>query len=384
MNGLQSLVDEHEVVVCVGCGGVGKTTVAASVALRAALQGRRALSLTIDPARRLATSLGLGRMHAQEQMVDQLAFVEEGLILRGELWAAMVDAKKTFDDLVGRLAADGETAHRILNNRIYRYVSASMPGVQEYMAMERLAAVKESAKFDLIVLDTPPTSNALDFLDAPRRVTEAMNSQAVQWLLALHGGGAISQGTSFVLRHLAKIAGAEVLQRMAALASDFNTMLDGLRERAAAVDQMLRGDEVAYLLVTSPDPLAVDEAIFLNHRLVDMGLGGGALVVNRVRPLRSSAATVTKGQIRSVLERAGIPSARTSELTDSLQRAVRQEQELAQADMEEIKRLGRSSTEIDAVCLVPGLERDVYNLAQLARLHQWLFAGQGAAPSPMS
>jgi anion-transporting ArsA/GET3 family ATPase len=367
------LVDEHEVLVCVGCGGVGKTTVAASVALRAALGGRRVLCLTIDPARRLATSLGLGQMRAQEQMVDHLAFLEAGLILRGELWAAVVDGKSTFDGLVRRLAADEATAKRILTNRIYRYVSASMPGVQEYMAMERLAAVKESPRFDLVVLDTPPTSNALDFLDAPRRVMEAMNSPAVQWLIALHGDGVLSQGTSFVLRHLSKIAGGDVIERMAALATDFNSMLDGLRERAAVVDRMLRSDDVAYLLVTSPDPLAVDEAIFLNRRLVDMGLSGGALVVNRIRPLRPAASSVTRDQLRMALERAGVPGSGSFGLTDSLLQAVRQEQTLAQADIDEVRRLNRSCADIRSTSQVPGLDRDVYNLEQLARLHQWLF-----------
>lgn len=339
--------------------------------------GKRTLCLTIDPARRLATSLGLGQMRAREQVVDHLAFLEAGLILRGELWAAVVDAKATFDDLVLRLSEDRETAERILTNRIYRYVSASMPGVQEYMAMERLAEVKESPRFDLIVLDTPPTSNALDFLDAPRRITDAMNSPAVQWLLTLHGGGVLSQGTSFVLRHLSKIAGGDVIERMAALVADFESMLDALRERALMVDEMLRGDDVAYLLVTSPDPLAVDEAIFLNHRLVEKGLSGGALVVNRMRPLRPAAQSVTKAQLRSTLEKLGASGSHAANLTDALQRGFQQEQELARADQGEVERLARSCTGIGAVCLVPGLDRDVHDLTQLARLHEWLFAASG-------
>ena len=376
MSGLQSLLDDHAVVICVGCGGVGKTTVAASVAVRAALQGRRTLCLTIDPARRLATSLGLGQMRATEQAVDRLAFLEAGLILHGELWAAVVDPKATFDEVVMRLARDRERARRILENRIYRYVSASMPGVQEYMAMERLATARESPRFDLVVLDTPPTSNALDFLDAPRRLLEAMSSPAVQWLLALHGDGALSQGTSFVVRQLARIAGADVIQRMAALAADFDDLFDGLRQRAELASGMLRGPDVGFLLVTSPDPLAVDEAIFLNHRLSDMGLSRAALVVNRVRSLRSGARSVTSVQLRAALERAGVPVAGSSGLIDALLRAFEQEQALARADLEEVKRLGRSCADIGigAVCLVPGLDRDVHDLKQLARLHEWLFA----------
>lgn len=371
---LQDILDGHSVIVCLGCGGVGKTTIAASVALRAAVLGRRSLCLTIDPARRLMTSLGLGRMLAQEQQVDQLAFVEAGLILRGQLWAAVVDTKKTFDGLVMRLAADEASAERILNNRIYRYVSKSMPGIQEYMAMERLCAVKENPDFDVVVLDTPPTSNALDFLDAPRRVTAAMNSPAVDWLLTSHRGGVLSQGTAFVVRHLARIAGAVVLERMSELAHDFEAMLDGLRERAAMVDEMLRSDEVAYLLVTSPDPLAVDEAIFLNHRLVEMGLEGGALVVNRMRPFRPGAGAVSESQLGELVSsREELSSTEARRLTRRMLRALREEQSLANADLYQVDRLRRSCQNCSTVCLVPGLERDVYEVAQLARLHQWLF-----------
>lgn len=373
MTGLQHILDDHNMVVCVGCGGVGKTTIAASVALRGALDGRRTLCLTIDPARRLATSLGLGQMRGAEQQVDQLAFIEAGLIMRGELWAAVVDGKATFDGIVQKTAADEETAQRILENRIYRYMSASMPGVQEYMATERLYAAKQNPNFDLVVLDTPPTSNALDFLDAPRRITAAMNSPAVEWLMMMHKGGVLSQGTAFIMRNLSKIAGSNVLERMAELALDFESMLDGMRERAATVAETLRSDEVAYILVTSPDPLAVDEAIFLNHRLVEMGLSGGALVVNRMRPHRPGIIGLGETQIRSQLAESRLEKSTIDSIAAKLARATREEQSLAEADLVQVDRLKRSCENIGSVCLVPGLDRDVYSLEQLNRLHDWLF-----------
>jgi anion-transporting ArsA/GET3 family ATPase len=380
VSGLQEILDTHDVIVCLGCGGVGKTTISASVALRAALDGRHALCLTIDPARRLATSLGLGRMRAQEQQVDQLSFVEAGLILRGQLWAAVVDAKTTFDGLVKELATDPEAAERILGNRIYRYVSRSMPGVQEYMAMERLLQVKENPAYDLIVLDTPPTSNALDFLDAPRRVMAAMRSPAVDWLVTSHRGGILTKGTAFILRNLSRIAGAVVLTRMAELAQDFEAMLGDLETRAANVDGMLRSADVAYLLITSPDPLAIDEAIFLNHRLQEMGLGDGALVVNRMRPFRPGVGEPGAVEIREALERdAGVSAPQAARLGAALSRAVREEQSMAKADLVQVERLRRSCQGVCTVCLVPGLERDVYELTQLARLHTWMFEGQPIA-----
>jgi anion-transporting ArsA/GET3 family ATPase len=372
---LQEILDSHDVIVCLGSGGVGKTTTSASVALRAALQGRRTLCLTIDPSQRLATSLGLGRMRAQEQQVDPLSFVEAGLILRGQLWAAVVDAKATFDGLVRRLAAP-DAAERILQNRIYRYVSRSMPGVQEYMSMERLLQVKENPAYDLIVLDTPPTSNALDFLDAPRRMMAAIRSPAVQWLLTSHRGGILSKGTAFVLRHLSRIAGAVVLKRMAELAQDFEAMLDELERRATMVDEMLRSSEVAYVLVTSPDPLSIDEAIFLNHRLQAMGLGDGALVVNRMRPYRPGVGGIDVAEIRAELERdTGLAAPQATRLAAALDRAAREEQSLASADLVQVDRLRKSCQGVCSVCLVPGLDRDVYDLGQLARLHAWLFGG---------
>jgi anion-transporting ArsA/GET3 family ATPase len=375
VSGLQEILDSHDVIVCLGSGGVGKTTTSASVALRAALQGRRTLCLTIDPSQRLATSLGLGRMRAQEQQVDPLSFVEAGLILRGQLWAAVVDAKATFDGLVQRLA-EPEAAERILHNRIYRYVSRSMPGVQEYMSMERLLQVKENPAYDLIVLDTPPTSNALDFLDAPRRMMAAVGSPAVQWLLTANRGGILSKGTAFVLRHLSRIAGAVVLTRMAELAQDFETMLEELRHRATTVDAMLHSDEVAYVVVTSPDPLAIDEAIFLNHRLQAMGLGDGALVVNRMRPYRPRTGGLGADEIRAGLELdSELVVAQATRLAAALDRAVREEQSLAAADLAQVERLRKSCQGVCSVCVVPGLERDVYDLAQLARLHAWLFGG---------
>jgi anion-transporting ArsA/GET3 family ATPase len=373
VNDLERILEDHRIIVCLGCGGVGKTTIAASVALRAALNGQRSLCLTIDPARRLATSLGLGRMRAQEQQVDPLAFIEAGLMVRGQLWAAVVDGKSTFDEVVRRLAESPETAERILNNRIYRYVSASMPGVQEYMAMERLCAARENSQFDRVILDTPPTSNALDFLDAPRRVTAAMNSPAVSWLMALREEGVLSQGTAFVMRQLGRLAGNTVLDRMAELASDFDTMLAGLRERAALVDATLRGDDVAYVVITSPSPLAVDEAIFLNHRLVDMGLAGGTLVVNRMHPLRRGTPDMEEDDLTRTLQAQELQEEEARRLSQAMLTSAREERALAQEDLRQVEKLRRSCRNIAGVCLVPSLERDVYELTQLVRLHQWLF-----------
>ena len=176
---LDTLIDERHVVLCVGCGGVGKTTVAAALALAGARRGKRVLCLTIDPARRLANSLGLDRMTGEAQRVEPALFQRAGLEVQGSLTVMMLDTKRTFDELVTRHASTPAARDKILENRLYQYVSTSLAGTQEYMAMEKLLSVKQDDHYDLIVLDTPPTSNALDFLDAPERITEAIDSAAM-------------------------------------------------------------------------------------------------------------------------------------------------------------------------------------------------------------
>ncbi|MDH5492293.1 MAG: AAA family ATPase, partial [Myxococcales bacterium] len=214
--GLADVLCGHRVVVCVGSGGVGKTTTAAALATWAAMQGRRVLCLTIDPAHRLANSLGLDEMKAEEQEVPAALFEAYGLQLRGRLSAMMLDPKRTFDELVTRNASSPEVRDAILENRIYQYVSSSLAGTQEYMAMEKLHSVRDDERFDLVVLDTPPTSNALDFLDAPERLVEMIDSPAMRWFLQASetstgkfSFSALGKGAALLLRALSRFTGAE-------------------------------------------------------------------------------------------------------------------------------------------------------------------------------
>ena len=190
---LRPLLDDHRVVLCVGSGGVGKTTITAALGLAAAQRGQRVLCLTIDPAKRLANSLGLDRMTGEATRVDDALFRAAGVEVSGSLTVMMLDTKRTFDELVVRHASSPEARDRILNNRLYQYVSTSLAGTQEYMAMEKLLSVKRDTAYDLIILDTPPTSNALDFLDAPNRLINALDSAAMRWFIqAFESGGKFS------------------------------------------------------------------------------------------------------------------------------------------------------------------------------------------------
>src|SRR5690348_5992562 len=223
---LADVLKRHRVVVCLGSGGVGKTTTSAALALRAALDGKRALCLTIDPARRLANSLGLKELRGQEQTIDPALFAAQGLTCRGSLSAMMLDMKRTFDELVERYAGSPEQRERILENRIHQYVSTSLAGTQEYMAMEKLHAVHQDPRFDAIVLDTPPTTNALDFLDAPQKLVGAIDSPVMRWFVEQLGGGAglLGRGAAFVLRGLSRFTGAEFLQLVGQFVTDINQL----------------------------------------------------------------------------------------------------------------------------------------------------------------
>jgi anion-transporting ArsA/GET3 family ATPase len=218
---LDKLVMTRRVLVTVGAGGVGKTTTAAALGVAAALRGRRVLCLTIDPARRLAEALGLERMSGEEQTIDPSLFETVGTPLTGSLTAMMLDTKRTFDELVLKHSSSPERAKKLLDNKLYQYISTSLAGTQEYMAMEKLVAVQRDPRFDLVILDTPPTANALDFLDAPGRLVEAVDSPTMRWFVQAFestgkvGFNLLARSAAIVLRGLGRITGGGFLAAMA-------------------------------------------------------------------------------------------------------------------------------------------------------------------------
>ena len=378
-SGLGKVLAEHRVVVTVGSGGVGKTTTAAALAVQAAADGRRVLCLTIDPAKRLANSLGLDEMTTEEQVVDPALFEANGLELEGHLSAMMLDSKKTFDELVRSTASTPEVAQRILDNRIYHYVSNGLAGVQEYMAMEKLYAVRKDDRFDLIVLDTPPTSNALDFLDAPERMVEAIDSPAMRWFIETMdstGGrfslGILGKGAGLVMKGLSKLTGAGFLEQVAEFVGGLNDLFGGFRERAAAVSGVLRSPEVAFVVVTSPAPMAIREAVFFSDRLRELGMRRDGVVVNGVHYLLSEPAA-DESSLRSALDEV-MPDVDASEAIDRMFRALEDERLRAVADRIESDRLrsrvGKETTFVE----VPAFERDVHDLRALARVAKHLVA----------
>ena len=282
--GLASVVERSSVVVCCGTGGVGKTTTAAALAVGAALAGRRVALVTIDPARRLADALGIASLgNDPERVADEQLRAANAT---GELWALMLDTALTFDALVARYATDERQRDGILTNRFYRNISARLSGTQEYMAAEKLYQLATDVRFDLVVVDTPPARNALDFLDAPERLTRFLDPRVYR---ALMGPTrlylkAVNVATQAVLRPVARLVGAEVIADAMAFFQAFDGMEAGFRERAVAVNRLLRDRRTSDLLVAAPRADAVSEAGWFADRLVALGVTIGGLVVNRTHP----------------------------------------------------------------------------------------------------
>lgn len=284
---LAKLVEEKKLLVCVGSGGVGKTTMAATIGLWAARRGRKVLVLTIDPARRLANSLGLEAIGNTETRID-LGEAE------GELWAMMLDTKTTFDDLIRRSAPDEQVRDAILDNRIYQTLSAHFSGSQEYMAGEALYDIVESGRYELVVLDTPPAKNALDFLEASARLAQFLDPRIIKIFLSpmeeRRFFGRFFMGTSAVVfRLLGVVFGKEFLADFSEFLRNFEPFYEGFRTRHEAVVSMLRAKETAFLTICAPNEPSIEVARFFNEELEKRGLSKGALIVNQVLPSKGLA-----------------------------------------------------------------------------------------------
>jgi anion-transporting ArsA/GET3 family ATPase len=362
---LNELLRSRRVLLCVGCGGVGKTTSCAALGLAAARLGKRALCLTIDPARRLAESLGLERVCTEAQRIDPDVLAAVG-VEHGSLTVMMLDTKRTFDALVAALAKTEARRDAILDNPLYRYISTQLAGSQEYMAMEKLYAVKDDPAYDLVLLDTPPTSHALDFLDAPERLVGAFDSAAVRWFVqAMTRSGRFSldllqRTAARVLRGLGRITGGGFLEQVASFLAGINDLFGGWRQRAEKVSAALRGPEVGYVLVTTPEPMCIREVLFFAERLRAQGMHPDAFVVNRVHPLvpGASAEDIAREIARRGL---GIETA-----ADRVARAAGEERRLGELDRLHLVALDEVRDGRTPIVTVPELPRDIHDPERLA------------------
>ncbi|WP_328813805.1 ArsA family ATPase [Rhodococcus sp. NBC_00297] len=292
------------IVVCCGSGGVGKTTTAASMALRAAENGRRVVVLTIDPARRLAQALGVGELDNTPQPVAL------GPGATGELHAMMLNMRRTFDEMVMEHSTP-EKARQILNNSFYQTVASSFSGTQEYMAMEKLGQLAASGDWDLVVVDTPPSRNALDFLDAPQRLGSFLDGRMIKLLMAPGRGlGRVVTGAvGLAMRGVSSIVGSQMLSDASAFVQSLDSMFGGFRERARHTYDLLRQDGTHFVVVAAAEPDALREASFFVTRLSEDGMPLAGLVLNRTHPTLSSLPSDHAVTAADQLDAEGTPEA---------------------------------------------------------------------------
>jgi anion-transporting ArsA/GET3 family ATPase len=360
------LIERKEIVICAGAGGVGKTTTAAAIALGMAQRGLKVAVLTIDPARRLANSLGLPEIGNEERQVE--------IDGSGELWAMMLDAKRTFDDLIEKHAPDERTRDAVLSNRIYQELSNAVAGSQEYMAMEKLYELHQEERYDLLVLDTPPSRNALDFLDAPERLSRFVDSRSLQLFLrpGRIGLKMFGRGTGMLFSMLKRVTGVDLLQDLSDFFASFGDMAEGFRDRAARTGELLADPRTTFLLVTSPRRDAIDEAIFFHRRLRERKLPFGGVVVNRMSTLAVQGDEVDVGELEALLGRR-LGRKVASNLADYEAIAIR--------DRENVDRLARDLDESAPPILVPHLEDDVHDISGLLEMNEYLFAAEAVPAS---
>lgn len=384
-NAFNGLLDKREVVICVGSGGVGKTTTSAVIGLHAALAGRKVLVLTIDPARRLANSLGIDELGHAMQQIPLERFKEIGLEPKGELWAMMLDMKESFDHLVERYAPDTKTRDEILTNRFYQYFSTSLAGTQEYAASERLFEIYTAGDFDLIVLDTPPTTHALDFLEAPSRLVDAVSTRALQWLYkpgilsGKPGLGIVSVGTSYVIRTLSRFTGGELLTDLAVFLRTFSSLFEGFEERARGVQNLLSSGVTSFVVVTAPDTLTVEEALYFYDMLGSSKLNVDGFVVNRVHPKWVPNETLEAGQplladhLRTLAEQLDTSPGDVDAMTDLLVENAAQFQLRASQDAISITKMRDELPRSIPILSVPFFNHDIHSLEGLNRARRSLF-----------
>jgi len=346
MNRIEALLQQKKILLCLGGGGVGKTTISASLALAAALRGRRVALLTIDPAKRLKDALGMPDLASEPTRV---AIDRLGAAPGGELVASMLDAKRTFDQLVARFAPSLEAAERILHNRLYQYVSGAL---------------------DLLIIDTPPTHHALDFLDAPRRMIDLLGSRALSFLqrpsLALFGVGSrfAQAALETILRALERFTGLKLLAEVADFIGGFDGMVEGFQSRADAVRRLLRDSQTAAVLVTSAEPLTVEETIAFYRELDRAGLCVGAVVMNRAVP---------ESLLGRMRRRANsIPA----DLRRKLRDARRELELLADRDRRMAANLRAAAYGLP-IAMVPAFARDVVSLESLRAIAELFTPGIG-------
>ncbi len=375
---LKAALEGRKIVVVCGAGGVGKTTAAASIALDAASAGQKVIVVTIDPARRLASALGLdaGLGHKESRVDIGPGPSTDG----GSLHAAMLDMKTAWDDLIDRYSPTRAQAQHIKSNRIYQGVSEQFIGSQGYMAMERLADLYEQGSYDLIVIDTPPTRSALDFLEAPKRMTDFIGGSLLRWMAKPYAAAgkiglrAFSFTASPFLKIADRVLGSQVLEDLSALVMDFQNLYEGFKERADEVLRLLSSEQTGFVVVTTLEGPPLEEAGFFVDRLSDERLRLSGVVANKVVPLgfaKADPAAVRAVDVGTVAQAAGLDIQAARTVLEDAVGALELWATLARRDARHLDELKRRSKA--PVAHVPLLTHDIHDVDGLRELGRYLF-----------
>ncbi len=364
------VLEGRRVCVCAGSGGVGKTTTSAAIALGMASRGAKVAVVTIDPAKRLANALGLEQLHNEPHRVDPGRLAAGGVELQGELWAMMLDPKRTFDELIERIAPDANRAAEIKANRVYRELSTAVSGSQEFTAIAKLYDLDREGEFDLLVLDTPPSRNALDFLDAPGRLTSFLEGRTLKAFMGSTGFGmrVLGRGVAPLLAALRRVTGVDLLSDLSTFFGLLGGMTEDFSRRAAQVEQMLKDPSTAFVLITSAQREPIDEAIWFRRTLERGGLPFAGVIVNRVH--HDMLGDSEPDHLDAALREAIGP-----ELAATVAQNFHDYHVLARRDEHNIARL-RSELAGEPLLLIPQLDDDVHDFEGLARVQRYLFASE--------
>lgn len=384
--GFRRLVEQHGTIVCAGSGGVGKTTTAAAIGLWGAMTGRRTVVLTIDPARRLADSIGLPITGGGEVEIEPEWLRQRSIELRASLSAKMLDQKGAWDSLVERHASSPEVRDRIFANRFYQHLSESFAGSQDYMAVEELCALQESGRYDLIVVDTPPSKHALDFLQAPRRISDFLDRDVIRWFVTPMSAGwstmrLMNRTAGFLFRKLEEATGVGVLSEISDFFASMSSIFENFGERLKRVERALQGSGTAFVLVSSPEELALEEAEYLTEQMRQLSMPLRGVVLNRVRPEFSGPvdrADFPDGEIRpddtervaEVLSRSG---AADPDLARRLAHVFSDAQRVARGDGLRAEQFAAGLASGVPVVQVPNFSSDLHDLASIREMHPFLF-----------
>ena len=373
---LNRWLEQTRLVVCVGAGGVGKTTTAATIGLWAAISGRKAMVLTIDPARRLANSLGLSQVGNKETRIDLSAEPDA----RGELWAMMLDSRGTFDNLIHRLADDQVVRDRILKNSVYRYMADTFAGSQDYMATEKLYDLVADERYDLIVLDTPPVKNALDFLESPGRVINFLDERVLGWFLAeeerkrIFGRRLMVSGSQMIWKLLGYVLGSEFLEDLQTFFVDFHGLYEGFRKRHDAVVALFRESTTGFVTVCAPTEATIDVAAYFQKELRERSLPRSGVVVNQVHRCEGDdhdAARALEGIAQELL--GDFPPEIVPSVLARLSMAHRRLRELTIAEQEKIAVVRDAARGGGFFQTVPRLDGEVHDIRALREVGGHLF-----------